>query len=220
MFHSSHLLTLSSSGAGRRPGDTISAVVAYWRQRIPSPCACGTIRCWRHPRSGAADGLIVTAHPQTLAKNLQADMTPDPLQAKLDINLRVADLAASKAWYATIFQTQPIFEGNDHSVDGSVVTPMACFRLGGVKFWLLPKNADTPPSIPQSVGLAFMTPQPLAELRALLESRGARFDDSPTPGFPIDEHGVRIGRDSEFIWMVDPDGYHLEFCRVYALSAQ
>lgn len=138
-----------------------------------------------------------------------------PLEAKLDINLWVNDLQHSKKWYSAVFDTKPIFEGEDRSVDGTVVTPMVCFRLGGTKFWLLPKSLADAVHHHQSVGLAFMTSQPLAELRQVLEARGAAFDDTPIPGFPVNDQKIRIGKDAEFIWMVDPDGYQLEFCRVF-----
>jgi|SRR5690606_22589457 len=160
-------------------------------------------------------------------------MSPDPLDAKLDVNLRVADIDRSRQWYAKVFGTEPIYQGVDRSVDG-VATAIVCFRLAGVKCWLYPRDPAAPQSHepqlheqqlheqqshgPQSIGLAFMTAQPLGPLRKELEARGASFDDSETPGFPIDEDGVRQGKDAEFIWMLDPDGHHLEFCRALALS--
>jgi catechol 2,3-dioxygenase-like lactoylglutathione lyase family enzyme len=138
---------------------------------------------------------------------------PDPLDCKLDLNLRVHDLEASCDWYDRVFSTQPIYRGTDRSVDGQSTT-LACYRLGGVKVWLMPQSS-TPGDAPQRVGIALMTRQPLAPLRRQLAERGAQFDDTPTPGFPIDEDGVRVGLDAEFMYMLDPDGHRIEFCRVF-----
>ncbi|MET0183613.1 MAG: VOC family protein [Caulobacterales bacterium] len=143
-------------------------------------------------------------------------MPVDPLDAKIDLNLRVGDLEASIDWYARMFGTEPIYRGVDRSVDGRVSTPMACFRLGGVKIWLLPRGDNAAPAgKDQRVGIAFMTRQKLAPLRAELSRRGAEFDDTPTPDFPIDAQGVRIGKDAEFLYILDPDGHKLEFCHTY-----
>jgi catechol 2,3-dioxygenase-like lactoylglutathione lyase family enzyme len=142
------------------------------------------------------------------------DQTVDPLDSKLDVNLRVADLDASVEWYGRVFGCEPIYRGVDRTLEG-VATSMACFRLGGVKIWLLPRREAPSPSAPQRVGLAFMTRQRLAPLRALLESRGARFDDTPIPDFPADAAGVRQGQDAEFMYVLDPDGHKLEFCRSF-----
>src|SRR5690606_11867762 len=65
--------------------------------------------------------------------------SPDPLDAKLDVNLRVADLEASVDWYARVFGCEPIYRGVDRTLKGAA-TSMACFRLGGVKIWLLPQR--------------------------------------------------------------------------------
>lgn len=137
----------------------------------------------------------------------------DPLDAKLDLNLRVADLAASVAWYERTFGAPPVFTGEDRTLEGKA-TSMACFRLGGVKLWLLPAK-DAAPGEGQRVGIALMTRQPLGPLRRELASRGARFDDSETPGFPIDTDGVRQGKDAEFFYLLDPDGHRIEYCRTF-----
>jgi len=141
-------------------------------------------------------------------------MAADPLDAKMDINMRVADLDTASAWYERVFNAQPVYRGVDRTVDGTP-TSMVCFRLGGVKIWLMPGKKDGSPSA-QRIGIAFMTRQRLAPLRRELEARGATFDDTPSPGFPIDEQGVRIGKDAEFMYIVDPDGHRLEFCHTYS----
>jgi len=137
----------------------------------------------------------------------------DPLDAKLDLNLRVADLDASVEWYARVFGAAPIFRGADRTLEGKA-TAMACFRLGGVKLWLLPAQGGKE-ALGQRVGIALMTRQRLAPLRRELEARGARFDDGETPGFPIDADGVRQGRDAEFFYLLDPDGHRIEYCRTF-----
>ena len=136
----------------------------------------------------------------------------DPLDAKLDLNLRVADLEASVAWYERTFGAPPIFRGEDRTLEGKA-TAMACFRLGGVKLWLLlvKEQAETG----QRVGIALMTRQPLGPLRRELAARGACFDDAQLPGFPIDADGVRQGRDAEFFYLLDPDGHRIEYCRTF-----
>ncbi len=136
----------------------------------------------------------------------------DPLDAKLDLNLRVADLAASVAWYQRTFGAPPIFTGEDRTLDGKA-TAMACFRLGGVKLWLLPAKDAAEGA--QRVGIALMTRQPLAPLRRELAARGACFDDADLPGFPIDADGVRQGKDAEFFYLLDPDGHRIEYCRTF-----
>ncbi|QJQ31418.1 VOC family protein [Sphingomonas lacunae] len=137
-------------------------------------------------------------------------MTEAP-EAKLDINLRVADLEASVRWYEEMFGAPPIYRGEDRSVDGRA-TAMACFRIGGVKLWLLPGSTG---SGEQRVGIALMVRTALGPLRASLAARGAQFDDHPMPGFPIDADGVRQGRDAEFFYLLDPDGHRIEYCRVF-----
>lgn len=136
----------------------------------------------------------------------------DPADAKLDLNLRVADLGVSVEWYARVFGAAPIFRGEDRSLDGKS-TALACFRLGGTKLWLLP--GGTAAGTGQRVGIALMTRQPLAPLRTELARRGARFDDTPHPDFPADADGVRQGKDSEFFYILDPDGHRIEYCRTF-----
>jgi hypothetical protein len=64
-----------------------------------------------------------------------------------------------------------------------------------------------------------MTRRPLAELRHVLERRGAVFRaDEVVEGFPVDADGVRAGRNAEFLWFYDLDGNKMEFCRVLAKS--
>jgi catechol 2,3-dioxygenase-like lactoylglutathione lyase family enzyme len=139
----------------------------------------------------------------------------DPLDAKLDLNLRVADLEVSAAWYEQVFGAPPIYRGVDRSQGGSA-TAMVCFRLGGSKLWLLPARGALQAS--QRVGIALMTRQPLAPLRAALAERGACFDDGEVPGFPVDPDGVRRGQDAEFFYLLDPDGHRIEYCRTFAAS--
>jgi catechol 2,3-dioxygenase-like lactoylglutathione lyase family enzyme len=141
----------------------------------------------------------------------------DPLDAKLDLNLRVADLEASIAWYARVFGTEPIYRGVDRSKDGSALS-MACFRLGGVKLWLLPGRDAGQGQ--QRIGIALMTRQPLATLRAALAARGAAFDDHDVTGFPVEADGVRRGQDAEFFYLLDPDGHRIEYCRTYPAEGQ
>lgn len=136
----------------------------------------------------------------------------DPLDARLDLSLRVADLEASIAWYSRVFATEPIYRGLDRSKDGSAVA-LACFRLGGVKLWLLPGGGV--PGADQRIGVALMTRQPLATLRAELARRGAAFDDADMPGFLVEEDGVRRGKDAEFFYLLDPDGHRIEYCRTF-----
>jgi catechol 2,3-dioxygenase-like lactoylglutathione lyase family enzyme len=135
---------------------------------------------------------------------------PDPLDAKLDVNLRVADLDASSAWYERVFGTAPIFRGADRSLGGAAVA-MVCFRLGGVKLWLLPAREAAVGA--QRVGIVLMTRKELAPLRAELARRGARFDDGEVPGFPVDADGIRRGKDAEFFYLLDPDGHRIEYCQ-------
>jgi catechol 2,3-dioxygenase-like lactoylglutathione lyase family enzyme len=137
----------------------------------------------------------------------------DPLEARLDLNLRVADLDSSAAWYERVFGAPPIYRGVDRSKEGSSVA-MVCFRLGGTKLWLLPGGGNSLAS--QRVGIALMTRQPLAPLRAELAARGARFDDGEVPGFPVDPDGIRRGKDAEFFYLLDPDGHRIEYCRTLA----
>ncbi|MET4132910.1 catechol 2,3-dioxygenase-like lactoylglutathione lyase family enzyme [Porphyrobacter sp. MBR-155] len=137
-------------------------------------------------------------------------MMADPLNGKLDVNLRVVDLGASIAWYTRVFGAEPIYSGEDRSKDGGTV-PMACFRLGGVKLWLV--QGRTPQSGSQRVDVALMNRQLLAPLRALLTARGAMFDYSELPGFPVDADGVRRGQDAEFFFLLNPDGHRIEYCR-------
>lgn len=134
----------------------------------------------------------------------------DPLEARLDLNLRVADLESSAVWYERVFGAPPIYRGVDRSKEGSSVA-MVCFRLGGTKLWLLPASAGV--DTPQRIGIALMTRQPLAPLRTELAARGARFDDSELPGFPVEPDGIRRGRDAEFFYLLDPDGHRIEYCR-------
>ncbi len=141
----------------------------------------------------------------------------DPLDARLDLNLRVTDLEASIAWYSRVFGTEPIYQGVDRSRAGAQVA-MACFRLGGVKLWLLPARID--PNGNQRIGVALMTRQPLAALRAELAARGATFDDSEVPGFAVEHDGVRRGLDAEFFYLLDPDGHRIEYCRTFPAREQ
>ena len=140
--------------------------------------------------------------------------TADPLDSKLDVNLRVADLEASIAWYSKVFGCEPIYRGVDRTLEGAA-TSLACFRLGGVKIWLMPQRAAPAPGAAQRVGLAFMTRQPLKDLRAVLAARGATFDDTPIADFPAEPDGVHQGKDAEFMYVLDPDGHKLEFCRTF-----
>ncbi len=141
----------------------------------------------------------------------------DLLNARLDLNIRVANLDASCDWYQRIFGAPPIFKGQDRSLQGAA-TSMVCFRLGGVKLWLLPYKNGRRVSGAQRVGIALMVRTPLGQLRKELASRGAAFDDTPLPGFPIDNDGVRQGKDAEFFYLLDPDGHRLEYCRTFVDS--
>ena len=136
----------------------------------------------------------------------------DPLDAKLDLNLRVASLDRSLAWYRTVFGLEPIYRGVDRTDDGQA-TNLACLRIGGVKVWLMPAKDDRPAG--QGVGIALMTRQPLSPLRAELASRGAQFDDHEVPGFPVGDDGIRRGLDAEFFYVRDPDGHRIEYCRTF-----
>lgn len=137
----------------------------------------------------------------------------DPLDARLDLNLRVADLDASCAWYERVFGAAPIYRGVDRSLGGAAVA-MVCFRLGGVKLWLLPAREAA--ATVQRVGIALMTRQDLAPLRAELAARGASFDDGEVPGFRVDTDGIRRGKDAEFFYLLDPDGHRIEYCHTLA----
>jgi len=139
----------------------------------------------------------------------------DVADVKLDLNLRVRDLGVAERWYARVFGVEPIYRGVDRTLE-DVATDMVCFRLGGVKIWLLPRSTDAnAPRKEQRVGMAFMIRRPLASVRAHLAALGVQFDDTPSPGFPINEAGVRVGKDAEFMYVLDPDGHKLEFCFVY-----
>jgi len=141
-------------------------------------------------------------------------MLGDANETRLELNLRVRDLEAASGWYARVFGVNPIYRGVDRTIDG-VETALVCFRLGGVKVWLLPRaSSAADEENEQRVGLAFMVRRPLAELRRELVERGANVDDTPMAGFPIDRHGVRIGRDAEFMYIRDLDNHRLEFCRI------
>lgn len=140
----------------------------------------------------------------------------DPLDAKLDLNLRVADLDASAVWYKRVFGAPPIYQGVDRA-SGGTATAMVCFRLGGTKLWLLPAREVSQAG--QRVGIALMTRQELAPLRAELAARGAQFDDGEVPGFPVDPDGIRRGQDAEFFYLLDPDGHRIEYCRTLFSAA-
>jgi catechol 2,3-dioxygenase-like lactoylglutathione lyase family enzyme len=132
---------------------------------------------------------------------------------KLDLNIRVADVDASCVWYEQIFGEPPLFRGEDRTVDGKATT-MVCFRIGGVKLWILPAKGAIPAGN-QRVGIALMTREPLAPVRRELAGRGVTFDDTPMLGFPIDDDGIRQGKDAEFFYILDPDGHRIEFCRAF-----
>jgi len=136
--------------------------------------------------------------------------------AAASLTLHVRDLDASVHWYSSVFGTQPVHRGTDTSLDGATIS-FAVFVLAGMKVFLSETGAghvdcdheSHPPT------LVFMTRRPLAELRHLLESRGALFRaDEVVEGFPVDDAGVRAGRNAEFLWFYDLDGNKMEFCRV------
>jgi catechol 2,3-dioxygenase-like lactoylglutathione lyase family enzyme len=133
------------------------------------------------------------------------------------LTIRVRDVAAATLWYERVFGTAPIHQTVDRSLDGKTEA-ISCFRLGGVKVWLSKwppeRNRD---AIDNALAptLAFITREPLAEVRARLIARGALVrDDEVKPDFPEDENGVRQGRDAEFFYIYDLDGNRFEFCRL------
>lgn len=136
--------------------------------------------------------------------------------ARASLTVHVSDLDAAVDWYSRVFGTTAIHRGTDASLSGDT-TSFAIFGLAGLKVFLsetgIPHvdcQLDHHPPV-----LVFMTPQPLSELRAELELRGANFrDDEVIEGFPVGTEGVRTGRHAEFLWFYDPDGNKMEFCRV------
>lgn len=140
--------------------------------------------------------------------------------ASASITVHVSNIDAAIDWYAKVFDKKLLHRGTDTSLAG-VSTSFAVFSLAGLKVFL--SEADLsgedcghrhhPPV------LVFMTRQPLADLRRELEGRGALFrDDEVVDGFPVDAHGVRAGRNAEFLWFYDLDGNRMEFCRVLQAS--
>lgn len=136
--------------------------------------------------------------------------------ASASVTVHVSDLESAVRWYSTVFGAEPVHRGTDTSL-GGVSTSFAMFVLAGMKVFLSETGLDEqdcghrhhPPN------LVFMTRQALAGLRHELEGRGALFrDDEVVDGFPVDAHGVRAGRNAEFLWFYDPDGNKMEFCHV------
>lgn len=137
----------------------------------------------------------------------------DHTSASLTVHVR--DLDASVRWYSSVFGTQPVHRGTDTSLDGAS-TSFAVFVLAGMKVFLS-ETGDEPADCDHDTHpptLVFMTRRPLAELRHVLDSRGALFSDETVDGFPADADGVRAGRNAEFLWFYDLDGNKMEFCRV------
>lgn len=138
----------------------------------------------------------------------------DHASASLTVDVR--DMDASVQWYSRVFGTEPVHRGTDTSFDGAS-TSFAVFVLAGLKVFLSATGAEHDDCDHEShpPTLVFMTRRPLAELRRVLDSRGAIFRaDEVVEGFPADDDGVRAGRNAEFLWFYDPDGNKMEFCRV------
>jgi len=136
--------------------------------------------------------------------------------ASASITVHVSNIDVAIDWYTKVFDKQCVHRGTDTSL-GGVSTSFAVFSLAGLKVFLSETdlaNEDCGHRHHPPV-LVFMTRRPLSGLRGELESRGAIFrDDEIVDGFPVDAHGVRAGRNAEFLWLYDPDGNKMEFCRV------
>lgn len=136
--------------------------------------------------------------------------------ASASLTLHVSDIDVAIGWYTKVFGKELIHRGTDTSRDGES-TSFAVFTLAGMKVFLSETDLGG-----ENCGhrhhrpvLVFMTREALSVLRHELEARGAIFrDDEIVDGFPADAHGVRAGRNAEFLWFYDPDGNKMEFCRV------
>jgi catechol 2,3-dioxygenase-like lactoylglutathione lyase family enzyme len=135
---------------------------------------------------------------------------------RASLTVHVSELDAAVRWYGDVFGNPAMHRGTDVSLTGDT-TSFAVFNLAGMKVFLsetgvqsVDCQVDHHPST-----LVFMTRRRLSELRPELALRGAIFrDDEVVDGFPVDEDGVRTGRNAEFLWFYDPDGNKMEFCRV------
>jgi len=166
----------------------------------------------------SARSIAIGSPPNQTAGRTREEGSISALRARLDVNIRVSDLERSVAWYARVFDAEPIYRGVDRTLDGAHSTTLVCFRLGRVNVWLLPggRTEELGAHEHHNLAISFMTPTPLLELRETLEARGARFDDeTQNPNFPVGEAGVRVGKDAEFMYVFDPDNNRLEFCRTF-----
>lgn len=141
-------------------------------------------------------------------------------QAKATLALHVRDLDIAVRWYSRVFGTEPVHRGTDTNTAGDS-TSYAVFVLAGLTVFLSEGQADDVACVRDHHPpiLVFMTRTPLVTLRDALQHRGAHFKtDEVVAGFPADPHGIRAGRDVEFLWFYDPDGNKMEFCRVLATT--
>jgi catechol 2,3-dioxygenase-like lactoylglutathione lyase family enzyme len=138
--------------------------------------------------------------------------------ARPAIALRVNDLDAAVQWYASVFAREPKRRGIDRSLSGAT-NRFAAFTLAGLTL-ILSETASGTCRYADAPTVVFFTRRPLSDISAELVRRGATPDASEVGGFPAAEDGVRAGHDAEFLWLHDPDGNRLEFCRALSPASQ
>ena len=136
------------------------------------------------------------------------------IDGRLDVALEVRDLDESVRWYTDNLGATVATTLTDRSSDGTISTKVVGLRLGGTVLWLSqvpvsPTAAGRPPSM----HLSLLTDTPIEESVSQLRARGVAVSHHELHGFAADADGIRRGADAEFVYLVDPDGRHVELCR-------